>query len=126
MKNKIHSLIDNAGVEQFAKDAMGEVAVAYFKDLFHSNGSADASELLEGMIPRVSEQMNTDLIKPISDSEIKRAVKAIKSDSTPEVDGMTGLFFPKNWNIVGHQVTQEVRRFFECGDLPPGWNFTEL
>lgn len=119
MKNKIHSLIDNAGVEHFTEDAMGEVAVAYFKDLFHSNGSADASELLEGMIPRVTERMIRNLIKHISDTEIKRAVKAIKSDSTSGVEGMTGLFFQNFCNIVGHQVTEEVRRFFECGHLPP-------
>ena len=111
MKNKIHYLIDNHGTEHFSEDAMGEVAVAYFKDLFHSNGSADTSELLDGMAPRVTERMNRNLIKPISDAEIKKAVKAIKSDSTPEVDGMTGLFFQNFWNIVGNHVTQEVRRF---------------
>lgn len=49
--------------------------------------------------------MNRDLIRPITDAEIRRAVKGIKSDSTPGVDGMTGQFFQNFWNIVGPQVT---------------------
>lgn len=126
MKNKVHSLIDNDGVEHFDEDAKGKIAIDYFTDLFSSNGSVPPLELLEGMTPRVTERMNRDLIKPVSDTEIKRAVKAIKSDSSPGVDGMTGKFFQKFWSITGSQVTQEVRKFFESGTLPTDWNFTEL
>ncbi|XP_013679317.2 uncharacterized protein LOC106383806 [Brassica napus] len=78
------------------------------------------------MTPRISERMNRGLIKPVSDAEIKKAVKAIKSDSSPGIDGMTGQFFQKFWNIVGPQVILEVRSFFESGQLPADWNFTEI
>ncbi|KAH0868463.1 hypothetical protein HID58_075485 [Brassica napus] len=37
---------------------MGEIAVRYFEDLFHSSGIADSTELLEGLTPRISERMN--------------------------------------------------------------------
>lgn len=126
MKMKVHSLIDTAGVEHFSEDEMAKVAVDYFQELFHSTGSADTSELLDGMAPRVTESMNGGMIKPISDAEIRRAVKDIKSDSTPGVDGMTCQFFQKIWNIVGPQVTQKVRQFFEDGHLPVDWNYIEL
>ena len=78
------------------------------------------------MTPRISERMNRGLIKPVSDAEIKKAVKAIKSDSSPGIDGMTGQFFQKFWSIVGPQVILEVRSFFESGQLPADWNFTEI
>ncbi|XP_056855145.1 uncharacterized protein LOC130504548 [Raphanus sativus] len=126
MKNKVHSLISPDGSEHFDEDMKGKIAVDYFTDLFTSNGSASPVELLEGMTPRVTERMNRDLIKPVSDAEIKSAVKAIKCDSSPGVDGMTGHFFQKFWNITGQQVTKEVRNFFESGQLPMDWNFTEL
>lgn len=126
MKNKIHSLIDVNGVEQFSEDIKGKIAIDYFTDLFKSNGSADPFELLDGMTPRVTDRMNRDLIKPVSDAEIKREVKAIKSDSAPGVNGMTGQFFQKIWNVTGKDVTQEVRRFFDTGEMPPDWNITEL
>lgn len=124
MKNKVHSLIDDACVENFSDEKMGEMAVAYFQNLFQSNGPADTLELLAGMEPRVTERMNRGLIRHISDSEIKKAVKAIKSDSSPGVDDMTDQFFQKFWHIVGPQVTEEVHRFFDSGQLPSDWNYT--
>lgn len=66
------------------------------------------------------------LINADSDAEIQKTVKTLKSDSTPGVDGMTGNFFQNFWNIVGPRVIQELRGFFESGQLPVDWNFTEL
>lgn len=54
MKNKIHSLFDDNGVEHFSEDEMGGIAVDYFKNMFHSSGSAALTELLNGMAPRVT------------------------------------------------------------------------
>lgn len=89
MKNKVHSLLDGSRVEHFSEDMKGKIAIEYFTEIFQSNGSANPTELLAGMAPRVSDRMNRELIKHVSDVEIKKAVKEIKSDSTPGVDGMT-------------------------------------
>lgn len=70
--------------------------------------------------------MNQSLTKPVSDIEIKRAVKAIKSDSSPGADGMTGNFFQHYWNITGQQVTKEVKEFFNGGEIASEWNFTQI
>lgn len=70
--------------------------------------------------------MNHDLIKPISDAEIKRAVKALKRDSAPGAYGMIGNFFQRFWSITGAQVTAEIKEFFVTGSFPEEWNFTEL
>lgn len=67
--------------------------------------------LLEGLQPRVTDRMNNTLMKPVTDAEIRRAVKSIKSDSAPGIDGMTGHFF-KKFVITGEQVTKEVKLFF--------------
>lgn len=98
----------------------------YFTDLFQSSSPADATELLQGMGTRVIEQMSTRLTKEVTDAEIKRAVKAIKSDSTPGADGMTAHFFKKYWKHTGPMITEEVHRFFREGVLPSEWNFTQL
>ncbi|KAL0728180.1 hypothetical protein Bca4012_024273 [Brassica carinata] len=70
--------------------------------------------------------MNQALTKPVSEREIKKAVQAVKSDSAPGADGMTGKFFQNYWNITGVQITREVKEFFAGGALPPEWNFTQL
>lgn len=126
LKNRVHSLLDSSGQEKFAEEVMGDIVVAYFQDLFQSSGPTDATELLDGMEPRITDRMNRGLIRPVTDAEIKKAVKAIKSDSTPGVDGMTGQFFQKFWHIVGPHVTKEVRDFYESGQLSADWNYTEI
>lgn len=78
------------------------------------------------MNPRVTDRMNQSLTKPISDAEVKRAVKAIKSDSAPGSDGMTGHFFQKYWPVIEKQVTKEVKDFFDSGSCPADWNFTQI
>lgn len=70
--------------------------------------------------------MNQTLTKHVTDGEIKKAVKAVKSDSAPGADGMTRKFFQNYWNITGAQVTREVKEFFAGGALSPEWNFTQI
>lgn len=89
MKNKISSLMDHNGLEHFPEDEKGAIAVKYFEDLFRSSSPANASELLEGFSPTFTARMNQHLTDPVSDNEIKKAVKAVKSDSAPRADGMT-------------------------------------
>lgn len=101
MKNNIPSLTDTDGVEHTSEEAKGDIAIKYFSELFSSTQPTDASELLQGFSPRVTDRMNEGLIKPVTDAEIRRAVKAIKSDSSPGADGMTGHFFQKFWSITG-------------------------
>lgn len=93
MKNNISSLTDTNGVEHTSEEAKGDIAIKYFSELFASSRPSDASELLRDFAPRVTDRMNENLTKPVSDAEIKRAVKAIKSDSSPGADGMTCHFF---------------------------------
>lgn len=126
MKNRIQSLLDGTGVEHFDEDHKGEIAVQYFQDLFHSSGSQSADLLLEGMQTRVTDRMNNSLTKLVTDAEIKCAVKAIKSDSAPGIDGMTGQFFQRYWSITGAQVTKEVKEFFESRVMLRDWNHTQL
>lgn len=59
--------------------------------------------------------MNESLTKTVSDAEIKRVVKAIKSDSSLGADGMTGHFFQTFWEVTRPQIIAEVKRFFRGG-----------
>lgn len=70
--------------------------------------------------------MNDQLIKKVTEEDIKEVVFSIKPSSGLGADGMTRLFFQKYWEIIAGQVTSEVLRFFEVGFFPKEWNYTQL
>lgn len=53
---------------------MEEVVILYFTKLFSSNGVINFEEILCYITPSVMEMMNEDLLRPITDEEIKSAV----------------------------------------------------
>lgn len=125
-RKKIIKLMDNRGREHFAEEAKGEVAKDYFLNLFKSTSDGDFSVLFEGFTKRVSVSMNESLSREVSSEEVKMAVFSIKPGSAPGPDGMTGLFFQKYWDIIGNQVTKEIKDFFVTGQFPSEWNLTHL
>lgn len=70
--------------------------------------------------------MNHDLIKPVTNEEIRRAAFDIKGSSTLGYDGMYGQFYQAYWYRVGDQVIKDVNSFFEFGYFPPECNFTQI
>lgn len=68
--------------------------------------------------------MNGDLLKEVTSDEIKEALDGIGDLKAPGVDGMPALFYKQYWNIVGHNVIKEVKRFLNGHEMPDGWNET--
>lgn len=89
--------IKNANeVEQWLEAAKAQVAVDYFNDLFRSSNAPSYQPLFQEMRPRISEVMNLQLMREVSDEEIKSDVFSIKASSAPGPDGMSELFFQHN------------------------------
>lgn len=118
--------MDTDGNEHFDEERKGDIAVNYFTNLFKSSTPRSTKELLEGFEAKISERMNQTLTGPVTTGEIKKAIKAVKGDSSPGADGMTGKFFQNYWNITGPQIIKEVKEFFAGGDLAQDWNFTQI
>lgn len=93
---------------------------------FSSTNPADFRELFEGFQPRVTEEMNSELLREVTHDEIREAVFFIKASSAPDPDGMSALFFQRFWKEIGEQVTKEVQEFFNRGSFDKEWNFTHL
>lgn len=119
-------LRDDFGCEHRAEEAKGNVASSYFKKLFTSSQPTDFDEIFEDFPTKVSEEMNDELIREVSDDEIREAVFSIKPSSAPGPDGMTGLFFQRFWKDIGPHVSAEIKDFFATGSFPSEWNHTHL
>lgn len=66
----------------------------------------------------VTDDNNRRLMATVSDEEIKAAVFSMGSLKALGPDGLNGLFYQKNWNLVNDQVYNAVRNFFINGCLP--------
>ncbi|GJU73837.1 hypothetical protein Tco_1265242 [Tanacetum coccineum] len=58
-----------------------------------------------------------DMIREVSDEEIKKAMFSIDGNKAPGLDGFSLCFFKKAWSIVGSDVCKAVRDFFKNGKI---------
>lgn len=70
--------------------------------------------------------MREELICPMTDSEIWKALKSIKRDKAPGPDGYNSVLFIDNWDVVKNDFVPGVHHFFDYGFLPKGWNATAV
>lgn len=92
-KKRLEKLKDCNGVFQRSEGSKGEVAVAYFQDLFSSSSPTNFSIFFQDFNPNVTMAMNAQLIKEVTSEEINEAVFSVKAASGPGPDGVTGLFY---------------------------------
>lgn len=94
-RKHIDKLLTAEGVAVYSEAAKGEVAVDFFSNLFKSSNPQPFEELFHDMRSRVSTQMNEELIKRVSVSEVREAVFSIHPSKALGPDGMSALFFQK-------------------------------
>ncbi|XP_050207383.1 uncharacterized protein LOC126656807 [Mercurialis annua] len=127
-KNNIMQLNDGDG--NSCKDQSGIIAIAldYFKNIYKTcrPNHEDIARATAGITPKVTQVMNRQLIRPFSEDEIRKAAFAIDPDKAPGLDGMTGLFFQANWEVVKSDVCAGIKSFFEGNRLPQGINHTSI
>ncbi|GKC65600.1 methylenetetrahydrofolate reductase 1, partial [Tanacetum coccineum] len=75
-------------------------------------------------INRISNYTALNMVRNITNEEIKTAMFGIGDDRVPGPDGYTSAFFKKSWTIVGTDVCNAVREFFNNGKLLKEINHT--
>ncbi|GJR19030.1 putative reverse transcriptase domain, reverse transcriptase zinc-binding domain protein [Tanacetum coccineum] len=68
--------------------------------------------------------MADDMIRNVSDNEIKEAMFSMGNDKSPGPDGYTVAFFKEDWDIVRNDVIKDVKEFFTNGKLLKELNHT--
>ncbi|GJS41230.1 protein LAZ1 [Tanacetum coccineum] len=72
----------------------------------------------------VSDLCCANMIRNITDLEIKEAMFSIGNDKSLGPDGYTSNFFKKGWDIVGQDVCKAIRDFFTNGQMLKEINHT--
>ncbi|KAL9238855.1 hypothetical protein vseg_013227 [Gypsophila vaccaria] len=74
----------------------------------------------------IKEDQWAALLSVPSDQEIKEAMFSIDDTKAPGPDGYTSRFFKDTWDVIGKEVVQAVRAFFQNGKLLQQVNNTNL
>ena len=119
-KNFISKLVLENGSILEEDHGVGEAFVDYFGNLSTSNFDS----LLLGIEPKVTTQMNVELIRPFSALEVKQALNQMKPLTALGPDGMPPLFFKSYWSIVGNDVTEAALSVLNNGVMPAKINHT--
>lgn len=74
------------------------------------------SEILSVVQPKITQEMNSSLLRPIEFNEVKAALFSMSPDKAPGPDGQNF------WSLLGHDLAAFVSTcFMDCG-FPVGTN----
>ena len=115
---------DSSGEVYYEEEKIVDTISIYFADIFTSSSRDCMPTIHQALSPKVTHEMNEQLIKLPSDDEIRMGMFSIHPDKAPGPDGFSASFFQSNWATVGPAITAEIRHFFSNGHLPATVNST--
>ncbi|CAM8957099.1 unnamed protein product [Rhodiola kirilowii] len=119
-KNWISKLKDSQGALHEDEEKMMEIVSAYFNSLFQSSIAQNEERIdaeLRELIPSITAGMNEELLKDISEEEIKRALFSLGPLKAPGIDGFPAIFYQKFWEKLKSSIIREVTLFWSEGVL---------
>ncbi|XP_070034275.1 uncharacterized protein [Nicotiana tomentosiformis] len=105
---------------------MATTTVEFFKNQFTQESDTTCFELLNNVPSMVTTDYNLELCRYPTLEEVKKAVFALSGDSASGVDGFTGLFHQKCWDIVGADIFMMVKAVYRGASLPKSITHTNL
>lgn len=124
-RNQIHKLKTVDGDWRTWQDGLPNLIEDFFQKLFTSN-QMQGGQVIDCVSTTISADQNRELIRGVTEEEVKRAIFQMHPDKAPGPDGMTPAFFQKHWSVVGKEVVNMVRDFFLTGELIDGINETNI
>ena len=125
-KNRIMRVLDEDG-RWVSGIALKDKFVSYFKIFLGCKDDTVIPELNEDLFNnRLDSSDAINMIRVVTDEEIKAAMFEIDDNRAPGPDGYSSKFFKSAWNIIGSEVCKAVREFFWTWKLLKGINATRV
>ncbi|KAL8088979.1 hypothetical protein AgCh_038659 [Apium graveolens] len=115
-KIKKISLRSMPNKKPFGNKGLEEVVVNYFAELFKAS-TTDWRVITDCIQMKISEDQNNLLLEDISTSKVKATLFSMYPDKPPGPDDITPGLYQKHWNIVGEDIVQIVRKFFDIAQI---------
>ena len=84
----------------------------YFYKLFETSGEREWENFLDEIPRLVTEEMNAELRKEITEDEIIEDVLQLGSYKAPGLDGFNDIFYQRFWNVIKEDVVGAMKNFF--------------
>ena len=123
-RNYILGLEDDLGHWIEDEEHMGRLVSTYFESMFTTSNPDSFDEILCGVLPTVTVEMNNSLDRPYIAKEIQRARHQMAPLTAPGPDGMSPIFYKSCWHIVGKDITEVVLNVLNSGFVPDSLNST--
>jgi hypothetical protein len=125
-KNRVKKLKTENGEWEENEENMRQIAADYFQSLYTKDPGVNPQEVLELVEARVSDEVNDELCKPFTNTEIADVLFQIGPLKAPGPDGFPARFFRRNWDVIKIDVIAAVKEFFNSGSMPEGVNVTSI
>lgn len=118
--NRFSVIEDEQGSEVHEEKKITETVAGFYEKLFTAASSTQLQVVEEAIQPKITTAMNEKLLRRPLEKEIHEAVLDINADKAPGPDGFSAGFYHSYWEIIGEDVTKEIRDFFNSGELHRG------
>lgn len=125
-RNKFSVVENEAGQAFYEKEQIVQVFGLFYSSMFTSGDTDPEAVVREAISPRISDEANLMLIAIPGIAEVKAAVFSIHPDKAPGPDGFSAGFYQSFWDVIGEDIYQDIRSFFETSHLHPRQNETHL
>lgn len=123
-KNLLKGLCNKEGTWCSEDEDVEQIVLDYFGELFSSSGPTNIP-ITVGVLPRiVTEEMNVVLTRPITATEVHKALKQMHPSKALGPDGFSPAFYQHFWPLVGNDVVEAVRCFLESDGMTQELNCT--
>jgi ribonuclease HI len=109
--NKIEKIIDEDGREWKKQHEIGEAFANFFQQLFSASNVNGVENCVAGLEARVTEDMNTSLLRNFTMVEVETALSQMHPLKSPGPDGFSACFYQNAWPTVKEEVCQAVLGF---------------
>ncbi|GJY83206.1 RNA-directed DNA polymerase, eukaryota, reverse transcriptase zinc-binding domain protein [Tanacetum coccineum] len=116
-KSRIEVVYDGSGKAYYG-DSVTDQFVSHFSNFLGTGDDViDVDDSRTLFMRRLDIDTSVDLIKPITDEEIKEALFSIDDNKVSGPDGYTSKFFKAAWSVVDQDVYCAVKEFFVTGKI---------
>ncbi|GJW28396.1 hypothetical protein Tco_0045271 [Tanacetum coccineum] len=117
-------VVSNSDGVLFENEHVSDAFVAHYEAFLGHPGTVSDVIMTDLFLTRLDVNNANDIIRMVSDTEIKNAMFSMGNEKSPGPDGFTAAFFKEAWDIVGKDVILAVREFFINGKLLKEMNHT--